>query len=619
MLKPIDTWLKKSWERSKQYNVDPSVAKYAILEASEFKQYREKNEAFLQEINPTLQRLFSWLKASHSVATISDNAGYILESIGDPIFLKDTEKIHVCKGACWSEQARGTNSAGTVIVEQEPLAIVGKNHYLETNHILYCAASPIFDPKGNLLAVLNVSGYYEKYHPSILGMVDAIAREIEDWILIQRSDKQLIISLQSEYENKYRALLAVNSDGVLTGASREARTLLQLNNETIGNAQLSELISGVQPLLHRSGEIYSRNSFTLHSKTKKQNKLLGSVLFDTRPYFNAPPEKRSVKPLAPSGTTLRTFDDIYGTDKGFLDVLHLAKKAATTDYTILITGESGTGKDIVSQAIHQASSRSGKPFVAINCGAVTKSLLESELFGYEAGAFTGAKQSGQPGKFELAHGGTLFLDEIAEMSLEMQVALLRVLQNFTITRIGGTKPIHVDVRIITATHTDLWKKVQDGSFRADLFYRLQGIHITLPPLREREDRLQIARLLLKDIQKELRKESLSFSSETERLIENYSWPGNIRQMIGAIREAAFLADNEVIEPDNFPSYILSEYLSHCDKFDGLLKQSENRLIIETLRKTKGNVSQAALTLGVGRSTLYRKLKKLFISNDYINL
>ncbi|WP_027417233.1 sigma-54-dependent Fis family transcriptional regulator [Aneurinibacillus terranovensis] len=616
MLKPIDTWLKKSWERSKMYNVDPSVAKYAILEAGEFKQYKEQKEMFLREISPRFERLDSWLKASHSVAVISDNAGYILESIGDPIFLKDAEKIYVRKGACWSEQARGTNSAGTVIVEQKPLAIVGKNHYLETNHMLYCAASPIFDPKGDLLAVLNVSGYYEKYHSSILGMVDVIAREIEDWILIQRSDKQLIISLQSEYESKQRALLSVNTEGVLTGASREARTLLQLTNEIIGNVQLSELISGVQPLLHRSDQISSRNSFALHSKTKEENKLLGTVLFDTRPYFNAPSKKRSVKPVASSGTALYTFDDIYGTDKGFLDAIHLAKKAAATDYTILITGESGTGKDMVSQAIHQASSRSGNPFVAINCGAITKSLLESELFGYEAGAFTGARQSGQLGKFELAHGGTLFLDEIAEMPLEMQVALLRVLQNFSVVRIGGSKPIQVDVRIITATHTDVWKKVQDGSFRADLFYRLQGIRITLPPLREREDRLQTARLLLKDIQKELRKESISFSSETERFIENYLWPGNIRQMVGAIREATFLEDNGVIEPDNFPSYMLSEYLADCDKFDGLLKQSENRVIIETLRKTEGNVSQAALALGIGRSTLYRKLKKLFISNDF---
>ncbi|WP_245553046.1 sigma 54-interacting transcriptional regulator [Brevibacillus massiliensis] len=228
------------------------------------------------------------------------------------------------------------------------------------------------------------------------------------------------------------------------------------------------------------------------------------------------------------GPTLYSFYDIYGRDEKFQAAIRLAKRAAATDYTVMLSGESGTGKDIVSQAIHLASMRSNKPYVAINCGAIPKSLLESKLFVYEAGAFTGAKQSGQPGKIEQAHGGTLFLDEIAEMPPEMQVALLRVLQDFTVTRIGGIKPIQVDVRIITATHADLWKNVQEGKFRADLFYRLQGVQVTLPPLREREDRLELAKLLLKGIGSELDQGPLSLTTAAERLIERYPWPGNVR-------------------------------------------------------------------------------------------
>ncbi|MED0676540.1 sigma-54-dependent Fis family transcriptional regulator [Aneurinibacillus thermoaerophilus] len=609
MPEPINTWLKKSWERSRMYNVDPAVARDAILGASEFKQYREQKEAFLREMKPTLERLANWLKSSGSVVVICDTAGYILKSMGDPVFLNETKKIHVVEGACWSEQVRGTNSAGTVIVEQKPLAVVGREHYLEENHILYCAASPIFDPHGRLLAVLNVSGYHEKYHPHILGMVDVIAREIEDRILIHRSDKQILISLYPEHKQNQQALLAVNHDGVLTGTNREAREMLQLDKSTIGNVHLSELISDVQRLLQRHDKICSNDIFALQDKTKEQSRWMASVLIDMRPHFNAPLEKRNSK-QATSLRTPCTFANLYGNDRSFQTAIHLAKKAAATDYTILITGESGTGKDMVSQAIHQASLRSGKPFVAINCGAVTKSLLESELFGYEAGAFTGAKQSGHPGKFELAHGGTLFLDEIAEMPPEMQVALLRVLQDFTITRVGGTKPIRVDVRIIAATHTDLWKKVQDGSFRADLFYRLQGIHITLPPLRKRSDRLEIARFLLRNIQEELQKETLSLSPAAERLIENYAWPGNIRQLTGALREAAFLADSSMIDLVHFPSYILSDYTPHVNKHVSSLKQLENHAIMETLQKTGGNISQTARILGIGRNTLYRKLKKI---------
>jgi len=263
---------------------------------------------------------------------------------------------------------------------------------------------------------------------------------------------------------------------------------------------------------------------------------------------------------------------------------------------------------MLAQAIHRASPRCDAPFIAINCGAVPKSLLESELFGYEEGAFTGARQTGQPGKFELAHGGTLFLDEIAEMPMEMQVALLRVMQDFTFTRVGGSKQVRVDVRIITATHADLWKKVQDGSFRADLFYRLEGIHVVLPPLRKRTDRLHVAQLLLRKIQEKSEKEILTLSPAAERLIKNYSWPGNVRQMVGTLRSAAFLAENGVIEPDHFPPYVLSNDTQN--KFEGSLMQAENQVIIDAFKQTGGNISQTSRVLGIGRSTLYRKLKKM---------
>lgn len=281
----------------------------------------------------------------------------------------------------------------------------------------------------------------------------------------------------------------------------------------------------------------------------------------------------------------------------------------------MLFGESGSGKDVVSQAIHLASERADKPFVAINCGAIPKSLLESELFGYEPGAFTGAKQTGQPGKFEQAHQGTLFLDEIAEMPSEMQVALLRVLQDFTVYRVGGTKPIHVDVRIITATHTDLWQKVQEGSFRADLFYRLQGVQVTLPPLRERADRLQLAQLLLHGIEAQLGTGPLALGTSAKKLIESYSWPGNVRQLAAALREAAFLSEGGKIERERFPAYILSSF--SAKPAEGQISdaqkertQSGKSDMVDVFLQTGGNISETARILGIGRNTVYRKLKKL---------
>ncbi|MFP3391654.1 sigma-54-dependent Fis family transcriptional regulator [Brevibacillus sp. SIMBA_040] len=559
MLEPTSVLLKKSWERSRMNGVNALTAKDAILEQSQFKQYREQKEEFMREIAPTMEHLAYWLKSSYSIVIICDTSGYILESKGDPSFLKDTEKIQVHQGACWSEQVRGTNSAGTVIVEKKPLAVVGTEHYLEANHMLYCAASPIFDPYGELLAIMDFSGLAVKYHPSMLGMVDAMARKIEDWLLIHRPDRQLVFSLSPQQPGKHRALVAVNQDGVVTGGNREAQMLLHLDKHLMGNIQLSDLLTDMEPLLHRPSGALRSDTLLVGNGNGVDNRWQASVLIDTRPPLIAWSDvsKAQQRQKRADGSTLYTFDDIFGSDDSFLKAIRLAKRAATTDYTIMLSGESGTGKDIVSQAIHMASPRASKPFVAINCGAVPKSLLESELFGYEAGAFTGAKQTGQPGKIEQAHGGTLFLDEIAEMPMEMQVALLRVLQDLSVTRVGGTKPTHVDVRIITATHTDLWNKVQEGSFRADLFYRLQGVHIILPPLRKRADRMPLARLLLAGIETQLNQGPLSLSAAAEQLIENYPWPGNVRQLAAALREAAFLSEDGFVDTSCFPAYILS--------------------------------------------------------------
>lgn len=611
MLEPTSVLLKKSWERSRMNGVNALTAKDAILEQSQFKQYREQKEEFMREIAPTMEHLAYWLKSSYSIVIICDTSGYILESKGDPSFLKDTEKIQVHQGACWSEQVRGTNSAGTVIIEKKPLAVVGTEHYLEANHMLYCAASPIFDPYGELLAVLDFSGLSVKYHPSMLGMVDAMARKIEDWLLIHRPDRQVVISLSPQQPGKHRALVAVNQDGVVTGGNREAQMLLHLDKHLMGNIQLSDLLTDMESLLQRPAGALRSDTLLVGNGNGVDNRWQASVLFDTRPPLTAwsAVSKAKQKQKRADGSTLYSFDDIFGSDDLFLKAIRLAKRAATTDYTIMLSGESGTGKDIVSQAIHMASPRASKPFVAINCGAVPKSLLESELFGYEAGAFTGAKQTGQPGKIEQAHGGTLFLDEIAEMPMEMQIALLRVLQDLSVTRIGGTKPAHVDVRIITATHTDLWKKVQDGSFRADLFYRLQGVHIILPPLRERADRLQLARLLLTGIETELNQGPLSLSTAAEQLIENYPWPGNVRQLTAALREAAFLSEDEFVDTSCFPAYILSTYMQTAAP-TGELEKLENDAIVDVLQKTGGNVSQTARLLGIGRSTVYRKMKKM---------
>ncbi|MDN4075939.1 sigma-54-dependent Fis family transcriptional regulator [Fictibacillus terranigra] len=603
--------LLKSWARSQMYRPSFTSAKDAILSEYEFKQYKEKKEAFLNDIHPTIEQLAHRIKPSGSVVIISDTNSFILENIGEPKFLEDTKRIYLQNGACYSEKIRGTNSLGTVSIEKKTLAVVGKEHYLEAHHKLYCIGSPIFDPSGTLLAVLNISGYKDLYQPQMLCMIDNMARTIEDSFLIRQPNPQLILSLSSEQQPNYQALLALNEDGLITGANREARNLLNLETLIPEKIHIDDVLIGANSILN--GEVHKGLIF-LHKKDNEQSRLLCSIWHDSRiPLFTFSKDNSQSKPSVNSKQPMRNnndaFNNIYGEDEVFQKVIDTARNASSTNYMIMVTGESGTGKDMISQAIHYSSSRSNKPFVALNCGGITNSLMESELFGYEAGAFTGAKQSGHPGKFEQANGGTLFLDEIGEMPKEMQIALLRVLQDFTITRIGGIKPIDLDVRIITATHTDLWKKVQEGSFRSDLFYRLQGVRIMLPPFRERTDRLNLAELLLKQVEKELENKTLTFSAEAKHLIGTYTWPGNVRQVLGALREAAFLSKDGLVDIDCFPTYILSSYQQPKIK-NSSLKHKESQEIIEVLKKTDGNISESARILGIGRTTLYRKIKKL---------
>ncbi|WP_241254530.1 sigma-54-dependent Fis family transcriptional regulator [Brevibacillus sp. SYP-B805] len=597
------------------YGVNPAKSEEAILEAAELERYRKERRQFLHSITPTLERLYGWLKTSHSMVLVSDSSGYILENMGDPAFVSDAQKVHLSKGACWAEQVKGTNAIGTVIAEKQPLAVLGTDHYCEENRFLFCAASPIFDPSGDLLAVLDISGYHKEYHPSVLAMIDVMARNVEDWLLINRPDRQVVLALYPEQDNRHPALLAVNEEGVITGANREARSLFHLHAAKLAGRPLSELITGAELLLQRSGSCSSQEVHVICKAHDRTSKLVGSLLMDTRPPLIAYREdsaKKAAKPAQTSGNSSikYTFADIFGSDPDFQTALQLAKRAAATEYSILITGESGTGKEMVSQAIHAASPRSGRPFVALNCGAIARSLMESELFGYEAGAFTGAKQTGHPGKIEMANGGTLFLDEIAEMPPDVQVALLRVLQEFTLTRVGGVRPIQVDVRIIAATHKDLWQEVQEGRFRADLFYRLQGINIVLPPLRKRNDRLVLAEHLLETVAKELGGVALSLSQEAKKLIEQYEWPGNVRELIAALRQAAFLSQGECIGIRHFPPYILNSLAKNGEKASHSLEAVEHETILAALKAADGNIAQAARMLGIGRNTLYRKIKKI---------
>jgi len=634
-------FLQSSWERSNAYGVDPLEKRAAaILDAGMLRQHRQEKQSLLQQMEPSLMRLYAWIRHTQSSVIVANTNGYILESIGDPAFLSAADRIHLMKGACWTEQVKGTNAIGTVIVEQEPIAIVGREHFCVQNQFLCCAAAPIFDKTGNMTAVLDISGYHEQYHPSILAMVDVVARNIEDWMIIGDVDSQIIVSLSSDTNDhsQHQALLAVDEDGVLVGANREARTILGIQGSFRRRVLLADLLTGCQTLLARpsrsSAQVVSVRSLSACDPGDVTSTWRAEVFLDRREPIvafgnpvRAKASSQAVSSQAASSqsvssqsawTTRYSFSDICTDDANLTAALQLARRAAMTDYNVLIAGETGTGKEMVSQAMHHASPRGKRSFIAINCSVVAKSLMESELFGYEGGSFTGAKATGQPGKIELAHEGTLFLDEIAEMPFDLQTALLRVIQERTIVRVGGTKPIPVNIRIIGATHKDLWQEVQVGHFRQDLFFRLQGIQITLPPLRARTDLMDLASHFLVVIGEELQKHPLVLAPDAHRLLQQYDWPGNVRELETVLRQAAFLALDNTLRAQHFPTRMASSANtmqpppSHsqpqCDR--QRLQQAEVLAVLEAMKETDGNISQAAKLLGIGRNTLYRKLKKI---------
>jgi len=316
------------------------------------------------------------------------------------------------------------------------------------------------------------------------------------------------------------------------------------------------------------------------------------------------------------------FESLVGQSRSMREVYALIEKVAPTKTTVLVDGESGTGKELIARAIHHRSLRRDKPFVSVNCSALTETLLESELFGHEKGAFTGASQT-RKGRFELAHGGTLFLDEIAHTSLALQVKLLRVVQEMAFERVGGNRTIEVDVRLIVATNRDLKAEVAEGRFQEDLYYRLNVVHIQLPPLRERPDDIPLlAAHFLQKYSTELGRVGLDFEPEVLEALSSYSWPGNVRELENVVERAVVLASGEGIRPVDLPAELRGAGLSQLDmdsfvspgtSLPQALERFEQYLIRLALKKADYVQARAAETLGIGKSLLQYKLKKYGIS------
>ncbi|MDD4238857.1 MAG: sigma-54-dependent Fis family transcriptional regulator [Desulfotomaculaceae bacterium] len=604
----------KSWERSRKLKVDPyQGACLVMLSPSELAARKSKNADLLAVAEPIMEELYRFVARSQFIVGLVDADGYLIKIVGDPQS-QIGSFTELNEGNNLSEEVLGTNGYGTPLVTGRPIQIHGAEHYCLRAHYASCSGTPVRGPEDNIIGVLVMSGKKELTHLHTLGMVVAATNAIHNELKIRNLAQQKQIILESLSEG----ILVLDGEGYITYLNPAAARILEVDGNLVGrkleglggktNNNFMQIINRCENVTDELVDIDLSGETVKVSLTLRPMNVAGR----NSGMVIVVSERKRIRQIINKfvGMTARyAFSDIIGKEKSLLEAIKLARKVADSESTVLITGESGTGKEVFAQAIHNASSRREYPFVAINCAAIPRELLASELFGYDEGAFTGARRGGNVGKFELADGGTLFLDEIGDMPLDMQVVLLRVIEEKNLIRIGGKKSIPVNVRIIAATNKNLPQEVSSNHFRADLYYRLNVININLPPLRERKGDIP---LLVSEFASRILGGKVRVENDAQLAFLRYPWPGNIRELQNIIESALATSDSAVISlsvlPENIRLAINFTEIEVPVRSNIIpLKRLESDIIKETIEMCNGNVTLAAKRLGINRSTIYRKM------------
>lgn len=618
----------ESWRRCQKLGIDPfRKTNPHVLSREELERRRQANAELIAVAGPIMDKLYEFVRGSGFVVVLGDVDGVLLRLKGDPEAEEFGRLSNLVEGSNWSEVLMGTNGVGTPLATQKPIQVYGPEHYCLCAHNATCSGAPIFDSLGHVVGVLDMTGRNEEVHLHTLGMVVAAADAITNEMQLRQVNRQKEAIMQSMSEG----ILVIDRNGCITHINAAAARTLQLDpGRVIGrrledlvvktsptptsNMRLLEMIRSSTPVTDELVDIESRVGTIRLSLTFRPLKGEGGLRAGTVMVVS---ERKRVRQLIKNlaGTTARfDFTDIVGQNPKFLEAVRLARQAAQVDSTVLLTGESGTGKDVFAQAIHNASSRSERPFVVINCGAIPRELLASELFGYVEGAFTGARKGGNIGKFELADGGTIFLDEIGELPLDMQVALLRIIEDKALMRVGGKEAVPLDVRVIAATNRNLSEEVANGRFRADLYYRLNVLRIHLPPLRERkEDIPLLVNHMIGRLAERMGYAPAGIEAAAVRALCRYDWPGNVRELQNVIEQALVAANGGTVSLASLPEAVRclaapgDLALRERNHSAVSLETLELNAIREAIERCGGNIARAARELGVHRNTIYRKL------------
>ena len=544
-------------------------------------------------------------------------------------FSKKLEKVGEIED--FSEGCAGTNCFSLVSETCRPFATAGAQHYFECFHGLAGYAAPIFSANYQMIGMVGFYTIAERMDEYILSFAVAVERAIENslrWFrsqaLVEKEteEKQLILDTVSD------GVVYVSDSGRITHNNRKLTELLRMKNDSLIGKDISFIITS-PPVEELKKYPFSSQYSKCDNKVSINNTLGESCQCFFNKYQIAEHEadrnseiwvftiysdiKKLAKKLYTGNTSRYTFQDIKSRSESMRMVIELAKKASSFQVSTIIEGESGSGKEMLAQAIHSEGPRKAGPFIAVDCGALPSGLLESELFGYEEGAYTGARRGGKQGKFEMANKGVLFLDEITNMPLDMQAKLLRVLQERQAVRIGGSDPIAFDVQVIAATNKDIISEIERKNFRLDLFYRLNIIHIKIPALKERKDDIDL--FIRYFMNKFNPKGDMRIHPDAIQILRKYDWPGNVRQLENVIERMVIIADTRIIGRECIPDEILKSVgepvgISVDLNRDETLEDLCRLYVYKTVERYGGNIRRAADALGISRATVYKYLKTM---------
>ncbi|OPL08730.1 MAG: hypothetical protein AVO33_09120 [delta proteobacterium ML8_F1] len=603
--------VKDAWDRCLAHGVDYNDGYGKFISKEELGIKLKKNKNLIAIARPILENVYETIKQTSFSLVLTDAEGVLIYVIESENIHFEHNTLNFVIGARWDENTVGANAIGTALATREAIHMVGSEHFCLSHHPWTCSAALIHDISGQIIGCLDISGSVVEEHIHTLGIVTTAAKIIENQLVLMASYEMMHTAFNAVADG----LFVIDRNYAITRVNEKTAELFGVSEEKLLHYNMKEILKDLEitQKVFIAGETLRINDYAMNLDHKKLECLinvspiqLGNRITGAVVLIKEAQQVRRVVSQIVGFSAGYTFEDIITSDPRMLESIEFSKKIAKTNYTVLLQGESGTGKELFAHAIHNHSSRSHGPFIAINCAALPKDLVESELFGYEKGAFTGAATDGKPGKFELASGGTIFLDEIGELPFEIQSKLLRIFDNQKVIRIGGQYERSLDTRIICATNRNLRDEIEYKTFREDLFFRINVINVTLPPLRNRQgDILLLAEEFLRVLNRESDSLDKVFTPKFLQMLQQHPWKGNVRELKSYIQREFHIADDKYIhghleidfrQPREFPDKDLD------------LVDFEKELILKALEATRGNVVEAARKLHIGKSTVYRKIK-----------